>query len=243
MIFYEGMTPLGIKELRQDLRKNSSKKQAEILRRFFKTGPGEYAQGDMFLGIKVPVLRAIVKQYKNLAFGQTLQLLKSKIHEERLLSLLILILKYQEADLQGKEKIYKTYLTYSRYINNWDLVDVTAKHIIGAFLADKDRTPIYKLAKSDSLWERRIAILSTSHFIEHNDFDDTLKIAEILLSDPHDLIHKAVGWMLREVGKKDIACEEKFLKKYCKIMPRTMLRYAIERFPQPKRQAYLRGIV
>jgi len=132
-------------------------------------------------------------------------------------------------------------LNHSKYVNNWDLVDVSAKHIIGAFLENKDRTPLYKLARSDSLWERRVAILSTFYFIENNDFEDTLKIAEILISDPHDLIHKAVGWMLREVGKRDRDSEERFLKKYCTAMPRTMLRYAVERFPETKRQAYLKG--
>ena len=134
-------------------------------------------------------------------------------------------------------------MDHSKYINNWDLVDVTAKHIVGAFLEDKDRTPLYRLASSDSLWKRRIAILSTFHFIENNDFKDTLKIAEILIRDPHDLIHKAVGWMLREVGKRDRGCEERFLKRYCTAMPRTMLRYAVERFPESKRQAYLQGTV
>jgi len=148
---------------------------------------------------------------------------------------------YKNVSLIIKEKIYKAYLNHSEYINNWDLVDATAKHIIGDFLKDKDRTPLYRLARSDSLWERRIAILSTFHFIENNDFKDTLKIAEILISDPHDLIHKAVGWMLREVGKRDRDSEERFLKKYYTNMPRTMLRYAVEKFPETKRQAYLQG--
>jgi len=230
-------------KLKSDLRKYSDKGTAKILQRFFKTGPGEYAEGDIFLGIKVPILRTLAKQYQNLAFNETLRLLKSRIHEERLLSLLILIIKYRKAHSSGKEKIYKAYLKYSKYINNWDLVDATAKHIIGDFLMNKDKAPIYKLARSGSLWERRIAILSTFHFIENNDFEDTLKIAEILILDPHDLIHKAVGWMLREVGKRGIYSEERFLKKHRTVMPRTMLRYAVERFPESKRQAYLQGIV
>jgi len=232
-----------LKKLKSHLRKYSDRKKAKILKRFFKTGPGEYAEGDIFLGIKVPTLRALAKQYRCLTLDETLRLLRSRIHEERLLSLLILILKYHAADPPEKERIYKAYLRHSKYINNWDLVDVTAKHIIGAFLMDKDRAPLYKLASSGSLWERRIAILSTFHFIENNDFEDTLKITRILISDPHDLIHKAVGWMLREVGKRDMDSEERFLKKYCVVMPRTMLRYAIERFPRSKRQAYLQGIV
>ncbi len=232
---------MNLKKLKLDLRKYSDRKKSKILQRFFKTGRGEYAEGDIFLGITVPVLRTLAKQHQDLSFNETFGLLKSRIHEERLLSLLILILKYRKADLLEKEKIYKTYLDHSKYINNWDLVDVTAKHIIGDFLKDKDRAPLYMLARSDSLWERRIAILSTFHFIENKDFEDTLKIAEILISDAHDLIHKAVGWMLREVGKRDRDSEERFLKEYYTAMPRTMLRYAVERFPESRRQAYLKG--
>ena len=232
---------MSLKKLKFDLQKYSDKRKAKIVLRFLKTGPGEYAEGDIFLGITMPMLRILSKRYQGLVFNETLQLLKSGIHEERLLSLLILILKYRNADLSDKEKIYKAYLNHTKYVNNWDLVDVTAKHIIGAFLENKDRAPLYKLARSDSLWERRIAILSTFHFIENNDFEDTLKIAEILISDPHDLIHKAVGWMLREVGKRDRDSEERFLKKYYTAMPRTMLRYAVELFPESKRQAYLKG--
>jgi 3-methyladenine DNA glycosylase AlkD len=232
---------MSVKKIKSELRKYGDKKKAGLLQRYFKTGPGEYAEGDIFLGITVPTLRILAKRHQDLRFDKTLQLLKSRIHEERLLSLLILILKYRNADPSQQEKIYKAYLGHTRYINNWDLVDVTAKRIVGAFLKDKDRTPLYALARSDSLWERRIAVLSSFHFIEHNDFEDSLKIAEILVSDPHDLIHKAVGWMLREVGKKDREPEEKFLKKYCASMPRTMLRYAVERFPETRRQAYLQG--
>lgn len=232
---------MNLLKLKHDLRKCSNKNQAKILQGFFKTGPGQYAQGDIFLGIKVPVLRRMSKSYQSLAVKDTLKLLKSPFHEARLLSLLILILKYRQADAPGKERIYKVYLKYSRYINNWDLVDVSAKHIVGEFLSDKSRAPLYKLAISDSLWERRIAILSTFYFIENNDFQDTLKIVKTLITDPQDLIHKAAGWMLREIGKRKMDAEEKFLKKHCRIMPRTMLRYAIERFPEPSRQAYLKG--
>jgi 3-methyladenine DNA glycosylase AlkD len=231
---------MNLLQLKCDLRKCSNSQQAKVLQRFFKTGPGQYAQGDIFLGVKVPMLRSLAKHYQNLAFNETLKLLKSSIHEERLLSLFILILKYRNAGSLEKEKIYQAYLRYSRYINNWDLVDATAKHIVGDFLVDKNRGILYKLANSDLLWEKRIAILSTFHFIENNDFGDTLKIAKILIADPDDLIHKAVGWMLREVGKRNIKIEEKFLKKHFLVMPRTMLRGAIERFGQSKRQAYLR---
>lgn len=232
---------MGLKELRRDLRSQGDAKKARLLQRFFKTGPGEYAEGDVFIGVMVPALRALSKKYRHLALGETLQLLRSRIHEERLLSLLILILKYREAGLPEKEKIYKAYLRHAAYINNWDLVDVTAKHIIGGFLKDKDRAPLYTLARSGSLWERRIAVLATFHFIAENDLADALRIAEILVADPHDLMHKAVGWMLREVGKKDVGAEEAFLRRHYTTMPRTMLRYAIERFPERKRQAYLRG--
>lgn len=234
---------MSLKKIKSDLRKYSDKKKAALLQGFFKTQAGEYAEGDVFLGITVPVLRTVARQYHGLSLDEILTLLKSRIHEERFLSLLILVGKYHEGDLPEKEKIYKAYLKHSKYINNWDLVDVTAKHIVGAFLKDKDRAPLYKLARSACLWERRIAVLSTFHFIANNDFDDSLKIAEILLRDRHDLIHKAVGWMLREVGKKDMACEERFLKKHYPSMPRTMLRYAVERFPETKRQAYLKGTI
>jgi 3-methyladenine DNA glycosylase AlkD len=231
-----------VEEIRKTLRQRADKKRAQTLQRFFKTGRGDYAEGDIFLGIKVPVLRNLAIQFQDVPLNTAIQHLKSPIHEERLLALFILIKRYQKEGVSGKQKIYSIYLAHTKYINNWDLVDATAKHIIGAFLTDKDRAPLYTLARSDSLWERRIAILSTFHFIENNDFEDTLNIAEILIADPHDLIHKAVGWMLREVGKRSAAAQERFLRKYCAVMPRTMLRYAIEKFPQSKRQAYLHGI-
>jgi len=230
-----------LSDIKSTLQKHANKKKAALLQGFFKTGPGEYAEGDIFLGITVPVLRTLAKQHQNLTSRETLSLLQSSIHEERFLSLLIFMMKYRSTDTGGKKTIYETYLQNTRYINNWDLVDVSAKHIIGDFLKDKNRTPLYALAHSDSLWERRIAIISTFHFIENNDFEDTFKIAALLISDPHDLIHKAVGWMLREAGKRNMDSEEKFLKRYYKRMPRTMLRYAIERFPETKRQSYLQG--
>ena len=234
---------MNIETVKKLLYRHADKKQAKILQRFFKTGTGEYAEGDIFLGIKVPVLRDLANKLHDLPLSTTIKLLKSPIHEDRLLALFLLIWRYYKEDAEGKESIYRMYLAHTKYINNWDLVDVTAKHIVGAFLMDKDKAPLYKLARSDSLWERRISILSTFYFIEHDKFKDTLKIAEILVSDQHDLIHKAVGWMLREVGKRNVSSEEKFLKRYYRIMPRTMLRYAIERFPQSKRKAYLQGII
>lgn len=228
-----------LRSLKRALRRHQSEKKANILRGFFKTGQGEYAEGDIFLGVTVPVLRKLAKQFKDIKLKPAVELLRSPIHEERLLALLILILKYRGSNLRGKEKIYRIYLKNTKYINNWDLVDVTAKHIVGDFLRDRDKLVLYKLAKSASLWERRIAILSTLHFVENCQFNDTIRIARLLLSDRHDLIHKAVGWMLREVGKRDLEAEEKFLRKNYKIMPRTMLRYAIEKFPKSKRSLYL----
>ena len=229
-----------IKKIREALSRCQDKKKAKVLRGFFKTGIGEYAERDIFLGVAVPVLRKLARQFKAIKLKSAVELLRSSIHEERMLALLILILKYRASDLQGKEKVYRIYLKNTRYINNWDLVDVTAKHIIGDFLRDKDRGVLYELARSASLWDRRIAILSTFHFVENHQFDDTIRIAGLLLSDRHDLIHKAVGWMLREVGKRNLKAEEKFLKKNYKIMPRTMLRYAIEKFPESKRSLYLK---
>jgi len=231
---------LGIKELEFELDKNSDKKQADILQRFFKTGPGEYGEGDIFIGIKVPVLRSIAKKNQDISYKEVKQLLKSKIHEKRLISLMILIFKYQKAGEEEKSKIFKIYLDHTNNINNWDLVDLTAPQIVGDYLMDKDRSLLIKFANSKNLWERRIAILSTFQFIKNNKFDFSLKISKLLLNDEHDLIHKAVGWMLREIGKRNLNVEEKFLKTHCKIMPRTMLRYAIEKFPEKKRKGYLK---
>jgi len=215
--------------------------QAKKLQGFFKTGVGEYGEGDVFFGIKVPVQRKIVKKYwKTLSVAEVLKLLQTNIHEQRLVSLLILVEKFQQGNEKEKEEIFKAYLGNVRYINNWDLVDVTCHKIIGEQLVDKNREILYILAKSNYLWERRIAIISTAAFIRRNDFGDTLRISEILINDQHDLIQKAVGWMLREVGKRDQNAEEEFLKKYYSQMPRTMLRYAIEKFSPKKRNFYLK---
>ena len=228
-----------LSDVKAVLSRYADKERAKTLQRFFKTGKGQYAEGDVFIGVTVPVMRKIAKKYLELELDIVVVLLKSPIHEERLLSLLILVLKFQKGDLISKKKIYSLYLKNTKYINNWDLVDLTAKQIVGSFLFDKDRKPLYKLAKSNNLWDRRIAILSTFYFIGKNDFTDTLKLSEILLTDNHDLIHKAVGWMLREIGKRNLTVEREFLAKYSKIMPRTMLRYAIEKFPEQKRKQWL----
>jgi len=211
--------------------------------RFFKTGPGEYGFGDKFLGIRVPVIRQTVKKYKDATLSTTEKLLKSKYHEIRLFALLLLVSNFSNADDVKQDKIYHLYLDNTRYINNWDLVDSSAHKIVGAYLENKDRTVLYNLSTSPSLWERRIAIISTFHFIRNNQFDDTLNISKQLLNDDEDLIHKAVGWMLRETGKRDKFIETEFLKKYYQRMPRTMLRYAIERFNADERQKYLHGKV
>jgi 3-methyladenine DNA glycosylase AlkD len=227
--------------VKKDILELSDPEKAKILSRFFKTGKGEYGEGDIFLGIKVPELRKIAKKYGDLRLKETGRLLSSVIHEERLAALLILIGKFRKAGAAGRKEIVDLYLDSTGYVNNWDLVDISAPHILGEYLLHKDRSVLDKLAVSDSLWERRIAVITTFAFIRRNDFGDTLRIAGRLLSDRHDLIHKAVGWMLREVGKRDLKAEEDFLGAHFGKMPRTMLRYAIERFGEEKRRAYLSG--
>jgi len=230
-----------LEDIRQRLKKNGNKEKAKKHQSFFKTGPGEYGEGDVFIGVTVPEIRKLAKEYKTISPNEIKQLLQSPIHEERLLSLFMLIHRYSKRDGPEKKRIYELYLKNTKFINNWDLVDSSAGHIVGAFLFDKNKNPLYDLADSENLWKRRISIISTLYFIRRKQFTDTLKIAKILLLDKEDLIHKAVGWMLREIGKRDISVEENFLKKYYKKMPRTMLRYAIEKFPEPKRQRYLKG--
>ncbi|MCK5107563.1 MAG: DNA alkylation repair protein [Nanoarchaeota archaeon] len=228
-------------KLKKDLNNLGNKKKKEILQRFFKTGKGQYGEGDIFLGITVPEQRTIAKKYSNLSFKDLQSLLNTKIHEYRLTALLILCEQYSKSDEKSKKQIYNFYLKNTRNINNWDLVDLSGHKILGAHLFDKDKNILYKLAKSKDLWERRISMLSTYYFIRNNQFTDSFKIAEILLNDKHDLIHKVVGWMLREIGKIDQPAEEKFLKKHYKTMPRTMLRYSIEKFEESKRKKYLKG--
>jgi 3-methyladenine DNA glycosylase AlkD len=193
----------------------------------------------LFTGITVPASRQVAKKYAaaGISLADVKTLLDSKIHEERLVALLILVQKYR-GDPEG---IAKFYLENLAWVNNWDLVDLTAPAILGTFLLDRERSTLYRLARSNVLWERRVSIVSTHAFIRKNDFSDTLKISEMLLGDPHDLMHKAVGWMLREVGKRDPALEEEFLQKHYKKLPRTTLRYAIERFSEEKRRAFMNG--
>ncbi|HRZ85166.1 MAG TPA: DNA alkylation repair protein [Candidatus Paceibacterota bacterium] len=241
---------ISIHDLKNELKNNENYEKAKLLQRFFKTGKGEYGEGDIFLGIVVPQQRKIAKNYIDLSLTDLKSLLNSRIHEERMISLFILVDKYKKADKQNKKSekdedvkknIFEFYLKNTKNINNWDLVDLSAPNIVGNYLLDKEeeRGILYKLAKSDNLWDKRISIISTFTFIRNKDFEDSLKISEILISDKHDLIHKAVGWMLREIGKKDMVVLEDFLGKHYKKMPRTMLRYSIEKFPEKRRKQYL----
>ena len=211
--------------------------------RFFKTGPGQYGEGDVFLGIKVPLIRKLAGEFPAVRPAEAARLLNSPHHEARLLALVFLVRAFGKGSAAERQKIYDLYLAATHHINNWDLVDASAPYIVGAHLAGRERAPLYRLAQSDSLWERRIAIVATFHFIRGGESRDTLGIAERLLADREDLIHKATGWMLRELGKRDLAALEPFLQRHYPVMPRTMLRYAIERFPEERRQAYLRGMV
>jgi 3-methyladenine DNA glycosylase AlkD len=230
-----------IDEIQKELEDLSNPRDAGFLQGYFKTGPGQYGEGDLFRGIRVPVLRKLSRKYRDIPLEAADALLHSPYHEDRLLALLIMVGKYVRSDETGRSALYNLYLARTAYINNWDLVDLSALNIVGAYLMDRSRKPLYKLARSKNLWERRIAVLATFHFIRYGDFEDSLEIASLLLADKEDLIHKAVGWMLREIGKRDLKTEESFLLKHYRQMPRTMLRYAIERFPEDKRLAYLNG--
>jgi len=232
-----------LNSIKKDLQAESAPLKKKGLSRFFKTGKGEYGEGDIFLGVTVPKMRRVAKKYKELSIDKIQSLLRSPIHEERLTALLILVENFRKADEPKKTEIFNLYLKNTKYINNWDLVDLSASRIVGEYLKDKPVDILYTLAKSKSLWERRIAIISTFQFIWEGRFAETLKISKILLTDRHDLIHKAVGWMLREVGKRSFKTEEGFLKKHYKKMPRTMLRYSIEKFPEKLRLRYLTGVV
>ena len=232
---------MSLTEIRKAILKQKNPAQALVLQRFFKTGKGEYGEGDIFYGIKVPEQRTIAKQFKNLALDDLKTLILSKVHEERLIAAFILVDQFKSGDEKKKKIVFDFYLKNRKGINNWDLVDLSAPKIVGAYLIDKGKKWLYKFADSKDLWEKRISIISTQAFIREHFFEDTLNISELLLHDKHDLIHKAVGWMLREIGNRDLETEEEFLKKHYKTMPRTMLRYAIEKFPEQKRIAYLRG--
>lgn len=232
-----------VSRISKRLREIAEPDRAAKHQRFFKTGEGEYGEGDKFIGVRVPLIRKLVREFRGLSLEEMKTLLFSSWHEERLFALLMMCDSFKRGDDKRKEGIYDLFMNSTTNINNWDLVDSSAPYIAGVWLYGRDRTPLYKFAVSNNLWERRIAIIATQYFIRRNDFTDTLGIAEILLEDREDLIHKAVGWMLREAGNKDMKTEEKFLKKHYKRMPRTMLRYAIEKFPEEKRQMYLKGLI
>lgn len=230
-----------LKEVRAELRLHADESDALVLKRFFKTGPGDYGEGDRFLGVRVPDTRRVARRYRELPLRDVLKLLKSPFHEERFLALVMLVGRYRSGNDDEKRQVYQIYLKHADYINNWDLVDTSAEHIVGAYLYARSHEPLFNLARSDRLWERRISIIATFYFIRHGTFDTTLRIASMLLNDEEDLIHKAVGWMLREVGKRDRSREDDFLGKHYRLMPRTMLRYAIEQYPEKQRQRYLKG--
>ena len=225
------------------LKEISDPERAEVSQRFFKTGPGEYGEGDVFIGIRNPVLRKEAKKvYKELSLGELQKLMDSEIHEVRLFGLFVLVIKFErEKDEEQKRAIFNFYRENTHRINNWDLVDCSVHQIVGGWLIDKPKDQLYEWVESDLLWERRIAMVSTWHFIRNKELDDTFKLAELLLDDEHDLMHKAVGWMLREAGKKDMDRLKKFLRTHYSDIPRTALRYAIERFPEEERQVYLKG--
>jgi 3-methyladenine DNA glycosylase AlkD len=226
-------------EIRKVFRELADPEFAQHSQRFFKSGPGEYGEGDRFLGIRVPALRKQVKQHLDISLKDVIQLVKSPFHEERLFALLLLVAKFDRGSAEEQKTLYELYLNHTKYINNWDLVDSSASHIVGAYLEKKAKKPLFDLARSDSLWERRIAIIATLHLIRKREYAAALQISAMLKNDPEDLIQRAVGWMLREIGKRDLWVEQAFLKQHYTNMPRTLLRQAIERFPEPDRKRYL----
>jgi 3-methyladenine DNA glycosylase AlkD len=233
---------MSLKQIQTSLENLNNPSQAQVLSRFFKTGKGQYGEGDYFRGIKVPQIREVVKKYgSQLSVKNIITLLHSGWHEDRLCALLLFVSMIRKADDSSQLSIYSAYMSNTAFINNWDLVDLSAPQICGFYLQNRSRAPLFSLVKSDSLWERRIAVISTFHYIKQSSFDDSLCIIEKLLSDKEDLIHKAAGWMLREIGKRDLFCEQAFLKKHYDKLPRTTLRYAIERFPENIRLQYLKG--
>ena len=234
-----------LSELKKEVQKQAKPEKAKLLSGFFKTGKGQYGEGDIFLGLTVPKSREIVKKcYKEISLKETEELLHSKFHEERLIALLILVKKY-EKNSEEREKIFKAYLNNTKWINNWDLVDLSAPNIVGRYILENGRKnpfiegKLFDLAHSKDLWEKRISILATFYFIRNGRFAESIQISKILLKDKHDLIHKAIGWMLREIWKRDSKVAEKFIKENYKEMPRTTLRYAIERMPEEKRKKFL----
>lgn len=230
---------MSVQKILEEFRRQGSAEDAAQAMRYFKTGKGEYGEGDHFLGIRVPVTRKFARQLKGESLDQLEKILHSGFHEERLLALLTMVEQFARADEKTQKRIYQTYLRNTAYVNNWDLVDSSSHKIVGEWLFSRERKTLFRLARSKSLWDRRIAIMATLAFIKRDDFEDTFKLSEVLLNDKEDLIHKATGWMLREVGNRDKTAEEQFLNKYAGQMPRTMLRYAIEKFPKAERKYYM----
>jgi 3-methyladenine DNA glycosylase AlkD len=227
--------------IRRRLAAHTEPHRIPSLQRFFKTGPGEYGEGDVFAGVRLSGIHAVCRDCRGAQLEAIRSLLRSRVHEERLLALLLLVDAFKRGDEPARRRAYEFYLSHTAYIDNWDLVDASAPYIVGGWLNDRSRAPLRRLATSPSLWERRIAILATFYFIRQGELEPTFRIADILLQDRHDLIHKAVGWMLREAGNRDGAAERRFLKTHYQRMPRTMLRYAIEKFPPAERKRYLAG--
>ncbi len=225
----------------RELKGLADPQKKKILQSFFKTGPGQYGEGDLFLGVTVPQSRLVARKYAGLDFPEIRKLMHSPVHEERLAGLMILVFQFQGGNETERGKIFRFYLKHAERVNNWDLVDLSADKIVGAYLRGRSKSRLYRLARSRNLWRRRIAIVATLDFIRAGRFKDTTALAEKLMGDSHDLIHKACGWMLRETGKRDSVVLEIFLKKHCRAMPRTMLRYAIERLPAPRKRAYMKG--
>jgi 3-methyladenine DNA glycosylase AlkD len=236
-------TATSLELIRERLHGHVEPSRVAVLQSFFKTGKGQYAEGDVFIGVTVPSLRQVCRECGGASLDDIESLLRSIVHEERLLALLLLVDAYGRGRTTEQRRIYRFYLSNTRFINNWDLVDSSAPQIVGAYLFERSRNPLTRLARSQSLWERRIAIVATHYFIRHDDLDDTFRIADLLVQDSHDLIHKAVGWMLREAGKRDGRAERAYLNTRYQRMPRTMLRYAIERFPEGERKRYLAGAI
>jgi len=230
-------------EIAARLRQRADGSRIAGLQRFFKTGPGEYAEGDVFIGVTVPLLRQVCRECRDAAIPDIVPLLGSAVHEERLLALLLLVEAFKRGTGEQQREIYRLYLGNTKFVNNWDLVDSSAPQIVGAWLFTRSRSPLRRLARSSSLWERRIGIIATQFFIRRGDFEETFRIADLLLADRHDLIHKAVGWMLREVGNRSPKAERAWLESRYPRMPRTMLRYAIEKFPEAERRQYLAGTI
>lgn len=233
-----------VSQMKAELKALGSPEKAREASRFFKTGPGQYGEGDVFIGVTVPEIRAVAKRYLDLPLHDVEELIMSSIHEERLTALIVLVYQFGKGSEATKKAIYDFYMTHTAYINNWDLVDTSAEFIVGPWLADKDKTVLGQLAHSELVWDRRIAMLATFDYIKQGDPTDALTIVTLLLEDQHDLIQKAVGWMLREIGKRcSEKAEKEYLQKHYKTMSRTTLRYAIERFPKEVREAYLSGSI